>query len=261
MKKKAVFFDIDGTLWGSDNIVPQSAVDAIHGLQKNGHLAFICSGRTRGFIQNEKLLGIGFDGIVSGCGTMVEYGGKTVFCKEIEKEQATDTVKLLYEYGFLPILEGKEYLYLEESDFAGDAYGRKLMTDLGERRKSIREYWGKWEISKFSCGTPGDKRDECFEKLAPLYDFMIHNSVVAELVPKGFHKGTGIQKVCELLDLDIEDTIAFGDGANDIGMFQTAGTAVAMGNGSDAAKASADLVTAPLTEDGIRKACKKLELI
>ena len=42
---KAVFFDIDGTLWDETFIVPDSAVDAIRQLRKNGHLAFINTGR------------------------------------------------------------------------------------------------------------------------------------------------------------------------------------------------------------------------
>lgn len=42
----------------------------------NGQLAFLCSGRTRAFIQDERLLALGFDGIVAGCGTWIEMDGK-----------------------------------------------------------------------------------------------------------------------------------------------------------------------------------------
>ena len=72
----AIFFDIDGTLWDRDNNIPQSTKEAIHQLQENGHQTFLCSGRTRVFINSEELLGMGFDGIVCGCGTFIEYKGK-----------------------------------------------------------------------------------------------------------------------------------------------------------------------------------------
>ncbi len=39
-KKKAVFFDIDGTLWNIKNEIPVSAKEAIIRLRKNGNLAF-----------------------------------------------------------------------------------------------------------------------------------------------------------------------------------------------------------------------------
>ena len=64
--KKAVFFDIDGTLWNYQMQIPESAVWAIRKLREDGHYAFICSGRSRSNIQSPKLLGIGFDGFLWG---------------------------------------------------------------------------------------------------------------------------------------------------------------------------------------------------
>ena len=75
---KAVFFDIDGTLWDFYNQIPVSTVTAIRELRKNGHYAFICSGRARAYIQHPDLFAIGFDGVVAGCGTHVELDGKRI---------------------------------------------------------------------------------------------------------------------------------------------------------------------------------------
>ena len=60
--KKAVFFDIDGTLWDNKQQIPDSTRKALLQLKKNGHYLFICSGRTRVFIPDEALLPLGFDG-------------------------------------------------------------------------------------------------------------------------------------------------------------------------------------------------------
>ena len=38
------------------------------------------------FINSEELLGMGFDGIVCGCGTFIEYKGKEMLYKEIDRE-------------------------------------------------------------------------------------------------------------------------------------------------------------------------------
>jgi len=260
-KKKAVFFDIDGTLWNEKNMIPDSAREAVRKIRGNGNLAFLCSGRCRSYIQDQNLLSIGFDGVVSGCGTMIEYEGETLFYRKLDTELVEKTVNTVRHYGFRPILEGREYLYMDEEEFSEDYFGKKLKAEMGEKLLSISGEWGKWEISKLSCAMEEKGQKECFAALEEYYDYMVHNVHVVEMVPKGFHKGTGLTKVCELLAIDPADTFAFGDSVNDLGMLQAAGVAIAMGNGSEAARAAADYVTAPLMEDGIWKACKHYGLL
>ncbi len=84
---------------------------------------------------------------------------------------------------------------------------------------------------------------------------------VVEFVPNVILKGSGIASVCYLLDIDISDTFAFGDSANDIGMIRHAGIGIAMGNGTDAVKNAADYVTTAMMEAGIWNACRHFKLI
>ena len=251
---KAVFFDIDGTLWDRHNNIPESAKESIRTIRRNGHLAFIDSGRTRGYITDPGLLSIGFDGIVSGCGTMLEYRGETIFRHLIDRDLAARTIKLVRGYGMRPILEGPEYLYMEEREFGNDPYGRKLFKELGDRRVSIDDNEGKWDICKLSCATEGCDIEACYGELKEEFDFIIHSRSVVEMVPRGFGKGKGLIRMAEAAGISVSDTIAIGDSVNDIDMFQTAGLSIAMGNGSDTAKDIADKVTTPMTEDGIRNA-------
>ena len=44
---RMLFLDIDGTLVGKDQRIPQSAIRAIRAAQGNGHLVLICTGRAR----------------------------------------------------------------------------------------------------------------------------------------------------------------------------------------------------------------------
>lgn len=258
---KHVFFDIDGTIWDYTNVIPESASRAIRKLQENGHKAYICTGRTRGYITSPELLELGFDGIVSGLGTRVEADGRLLFEYIIPGSDAVKTVDTVKRYGFRAILEGPEYLYLDYDEFKDDPYGVKVMSELKDRLRPLSGDYGNWRISKLSCDTTGCDKASCYSELSGIYDFVEHNETVVEMVPRGFSKGTGMRKLCDLKGIDIRDTIAFGDGANDVEMFMVAGFSVAMGNGAETAKANADYITSGIREDGIQNALSHLGLI
>ena len=261
MDRKILFFDIDGTLWDVNNYIPESTIEAIHKARANGHLVFINSGRSRGFIRSKKLLSIGFDGVVSGCGTMVEYDGKVIHYFRLDNERLAKILNTLRSFSFRPILEGRYNLYMDWEEFKDEPFGIRLKNELGDELLSIQDNWGKWEVSKLSCATEPGEHEECMEALKDEFEFMIHSSAVVEMAPKGYDKGRGIRLVCDYFNMDVEDSIAFGDSANDLAMLKTAGFSVVMGNGSDEAKEHAGMVTEDLHRDGIYLACQKLGLI
>lgn len=78
----------------------------------------------------------------------------------------------------------------------------------------------------------------------------------ADIIARGNSKSKGIDHVLEYYGIDLKDTMAFGDGGNDIPMLGHAGIGVAMGNASDEVKAAADYVTTSVDEDGIMNALK-----
>ena len=78
-----------------------------------------------------------------------------------------------------------------------------------------------------------------------------------DIIPISGGKGAGIQKVLAYYGLTPEDAMAFGDGNNDIEMFQAVGHSVAMGNASADLKAIASEVCRPCAEDGIYHYCKR----
>ncbi|MBF0936179.1 HAD family hydrolase [Abiotrophia sp.] len=75
-----------------------------------------------------------------------------------------------------------------------------------------------------------------------------------EVTPRLAQKSLGIQYIQEREGLTRQELMAFGDGTNDLAMFQVVGQAVVMANASEAIKAQADYVTLSNQEDGVAHA-------
>ena len=70
-------------------------------------------------------------------------------------------------------------------------------------------------------------------------------------------KGCALLTLCTLLGVDPRDTIALGDGTNDLDMIQKAGIGVAMGNAAPSVLAAADYVTENCDDAGFASAVYK----
>ncbi|AKK12057.1 Cof-type HAD-IIB family hydrolase [Corynebacterium uterequi] len=72
------------------------------------------------------------------------------------------------------------------------------------------------------------------------------------------NKGAAVARVAERLGVAQENTIAFGDMANDIEMLRWAGCGVAMGNAAEVVKKAADVVTLSHDDDGQARVLEQL---
>ena len=70
-----------------------------------------------------------------------------------------------------------------------------------------------------------------------------------------------VEKVLEFYGISKADSMAFGDGNNDLEMFGAVGTGVAMGNASEKLKAAAAAHCRTVMEDGIYWYCLEQGLI
>ena len=108
--------------------------------------------------------------------------------------------------------------------------------------------------------------DEIQEQLLQYCDvtamsFQFSNNSSGEISSRGINKAFGMQVYLEHTEITRENTIAFGDGINDIEMLKYAHVGVAMGNAVDALKKQADYVTSGIDEDGIECALNAFGLL
>lgn len=71
------------------------------------------------------------------------------------------------------------------------------------------------------------------------------------------NKGEALRKLAAHLGLDISQTMAIGDGLNDLSMLRAAGIGVAMENACPEAKQAADYVTGSCDESGVAAAIRR----
>jgi HAD superfamily hydrolase (TIGR01484 family) len=81
---------------------------------------------------------------------------------------------------------------------------------------------------------------------------------IVEISAPGIHKGRGLERVAERLNLDLRNSIAFGDALNDVPMLRRAGLGIAVANAQPDVLAAACLVCGSNDEDGVAAFLERL---
>lgn len=277
---KAIFIDIDGTLVGLNSQVPESAAKAIQSARDTGHKVFICTGRSNPEILPE-IRAVGFDGVIGAGGAYIEIADEVVLHKTLPKEIVLDLIELFKEEEIGCYLETNNGLYSNE--YCVETLQRNILKGLPDTPevkekalskvswftdllKDVREHdldYG--EINKIcfiNDRYPYEKIVEAFGEKLELHRATIpqYGRNSGEAGVKGQDKKAAVEFVLAKLNLAKEDAVAFGDGDNDIAMFEAVGFKVAMENGTDTLKGLADAITDTPENDGLAKAFEKFNL-
>lgn len=263
MQKKALFFDIDGTiLSGVTWKVPKSAVDALGRAVKNGHLTFINTGRTLGNIPQE-LKELPFSGFVCGCGTHIMLGDDVLLETSIPHKRGREIIEFVKKYNASPVMEGKKDCYFprEKTRFEQIEILREIFGKIG---RGIECYLEEdcYEYDKFTfCYDEQTERDKLMEELGKDMDLIDRNGGFYEVVPKGYSKASGIEFIRKKFGMDLDDIYVFGDSSNDLAMFQYAKHTIAMGDHDAVLEPYTEFVTKTVDEDGLCYAMEHYGLI
>lgn len=271
---KYLFFDIDGTLLSDvTHTVPQSAIEAIKKAKENGHHCFFCTGRS--YLMTREISVTGIEDAIIANGAAVVRNGQPELQKVISEDVAEKTLKLIEKLGGgYQIIDWKNGY---QNPYTHAMFEEKFKKEFDEpvedvfKRKSMKTTD---EIEN----NPVLKIDATFDTVEAAEKFMhaldpsltfipaggytsTFGAKAGEMMLKGVSKGAAIKDFMEAVGEPIENAYAFGDSTNDIEMLEMAGTAIAMGNGADSAKAVADYITDTVDEDGLYNAMKHFELI
>lgn len=278
--KKIIFIDVDGTLCNDDGLVPESAAIAVKEARKNGHLIYLCTGRSKAEIY-DFIMEIGFDGIIGAGGGFVEIAGEMLYHKKVRDEDVIHLVDFFNKHNVDFYIESNGGLYASENlipQLEQIIYGDIENDPVAKSKKenSPNHFIGglltgqdlyRNDVNKACFLEP---KEITFEQIKEEFKDkfeVIHCTVPAfgddsgELGVPGVHKATAIEILLNHLDIDSKNTIAFGDGMNDVEMFQACELSIAMGNAKPGLKEIADEITDTHDEGGIYNSFKRHGLI
>ena len=256
---KAIFFDIDGTLvsFNTHKVAP-SSIDALQQLRKKGIKTFIATGRHPLAIN---MLGdLEFDGYVTINGGLCFAGkDRVIYERAIEKEDMRTVINYMEtKKNFPVIIVQKDECFITYFDERVNEILRLLnfpappVKPLHDALKS-----DVFQVIAFM----NDETEQDIIAHLPRCETTRWHPLFTDIVPLGSSKDIGIDKVIAHFGIDISETMAFGDGGNDITMLQHVGTGIAMSNADDEVKAVADYITTSVDDDGIYNALKHFGLV
>lgn len=260
---KAIFFDIDGTLvpFGSHGI-PDEVKNAIAEVRKKGIKVFIATGRHLRWIDN--LGDTEFDGYVTVNGAVCLLDDKEtcIFKRTIPQEDVERVIPFSH-ISDMPLvavpLDGDIFINRIDDNV------RHVMKLLRVKQIDVRDLdtlHGREVVQMMAFGPENERiKSGIFGKVLTECEPTSWNPYFCDIIPRGSDKSVGIDKMLEYFGIPLSETMAFGDGGNDIGMLRHVATGVAMGNAEDTVKEVADYITTADSDHGVVNAFRHFGLI
>ena len=219
MKKKVLAVDIDGTVTlNGFGTIHLKALEKLRNLKNDGHHVIFVTGRSSveayilSIFGGLTLLGVGENG---GC---ITHGEIMTHKLLGNKEECQNAFSYLKETLDEPVLEKPVFPRLTEVvlDRTFDIKNAQKLLDEKE-----------FNVGLFDSG----------------YAYHINS--------RGIDKGSGLIKALEMLNADLEDTIALGDSETDVPLFRTVKNNIAVNNSIPELKEIAKIVTTKNSGEGL----------
>lgn len=230
---KMIASDVDGTLLGrGETKINQEVFDVIDAISEKGVLFVVASGRP--YCELKHLFEPVMDKIALVCsdGALTVYHGKNVLELSMDREKAE---ALLNDVEAKPDCEflvyGEFIAYMKPKE---EAYDQKIRETCYNNVNVINTFKNIGE-DYLKVGIYNKKGISCVEdyflnKWSKDFEVIYSANEWLEFTAPGVNKSVGLNALMEKFKISKEETIAFGDSYNDIGMFKCVGKGYAKVN-------------------------------
>ena len=270
MTVKLIAFDLDGTLLDDDKHLPPENLAALQAAHAQGIFLVPATGRILKALPEELLAPGLFRYFIFANGALVYdlQEQQALYRARIEPELAVrlctymDTLPVLYDCyrgdcGYMT-----QWMYDRAPEFfETEPHILKLVKSLRrpvpDLKQKIQEDGLPLEkLQMFFRPEHMDERARQLELVPKLFPELIASSSLRnniEINSARAGKGNALRALCEKLDLDTSESVAFGDGLNDADMLRAAGRGCAMQNAVPAVKEAADVTVETNNDAGVGK--------
>lgn len=257
MERHLIALDLDGTILDDHITLNKDIKDTVHKLTELGHVVVISTGRSfrssRDFY-NE----LGMRTIIS------NYNGSYVhnpldetfepMIATMDQNIVKEIIKRVKPYVQNAYCEYLDHIYIYETNESIEKY--IVNNDLCQLHVGDLETILDVDPSSF-CTLNLFKDNQAITDILDEYEDMFayriwddYEPAFLEIHNKHINKGYSLMKIAEYYEIDPQNTIAIGDGHNDIEMIMQAGVGVALGNAKQPVKDIANVVLDELHHEG-----------
>ncbi len=256
MRPEIAFFDIDGTLldFGADRIRP-TVVNALQKLQGGGCKLFLATGRAPFMVP--AFQEISFDGVLCFNGSLCFDRKGIIFSNPLDQADLLTLINNAEQMGKPVILATERMRGYTFYDHCLDDYLQlaKIKCEQIDLQRMETD-----PVYQLTIPATGEYDTQLLQGTTQLKTARWWDKVV-DVIPAHGGKALAMEHILLHYGIEKENSLAFGDGDNDLDMIRFAGVGIAMGNASNAVKEAADWVTNSCAEDGVYTALVALGLI
>ncbi|KAM3282070.1 endoribonuclease YBEY, chloroplastic isoform X1 [Capsicum chacoense] len=260
-----IFCDMDGTLLNSKSQISSTTAEALREATSRGVKVVIATGKTRpAVITLLKSVGLaGKDGIVSEVSPGVFVQGLLVYGTQGREISRRNLDPVVCREACLYSLEHKVPLAAFSENRILTLFHHPLVDSLhtiyhepkAEIIPSVEQLLTGTDIQKVifldtAEGVSTTLRPYWVEAIGDNASVVQAQSDILEIVPPGASKGSGVKMLLDHLGVSPKEIMAIGDGENDVEMLELASLGVALSNGSEKAKAVANVIGASNDDNG-----------
>lgn len=269
---RLIALDLDGTLLNSDKTLSPRNRAALEAAAARGIEIVPATGRFyRGMPEVIRALPfVRYVITINGAQVFDAKTGESIYAAEIPTDEALafyeylDTLPVIYDgyvdgWGYIT-----EAMQQRIGEFGMQPFQIKMMLELRSPVPELKAYLreGNRRAQKMQLFVKEQpRRDELLRELAEQYpQFAVSSSLAnnIEVNSRDADKGRALTALAAHLGLEPSQTMAFGDGLNDLTMLRAAGVGVAMANGHPDVKAAADVIADDCDDDGVAKVIEQL---
>ena len=265
MDYRLIALDLDGTLLNSRKEVPEEAVLAVRKACAAGKTVVFDTGRAVSELDEQIALlpEVRYAVFASGAGLYDIREKKAFGLRPVPEEQVERILALARTKDLMPqfvtadrdIIQASHMEHLDH--FHMEVYrpmyekAMTLVPDIFAFAENCSEPFLK--INLYHADPAGRIRSRA-QLETPELELVYSEVSSLECSAAGVNKGSGLGRLCGLLDIPLSACIAAGDAENDIPMLKAAGLGVAMGNAPAHVKNAADRIVADLDHGGCAQA-------